>query len=166
MIRKAVREDLDKIMVIIEETIAVMEREGNPQWDDNYPRRTDFQRDIEENTLYVFADDGDEIKGLVCINDVEMPEYEPLDWSCRERALILHRMAVAPSSRREGIGSALLALAEELAAQQSVRCLKTDTYCDNDKMNGMFLKKGYSKIGEVHFGDIAGHFNCYEKILV
>lgn len=42
MIRKAEHGDLDGIMHIVADTIALMHAEGNVQWSEDYPLASDF----------------------------------------------------------------------------------------------------------------------------
>lgn len=157
--------DLDAVMVIIGETIAILREENNPQWGEDYPVREDFAADIAVGELYVFADEAGMVLGLACLNDQSPAEYETAAWQNAGRALVIHRLAVAPQARRQGVASAFFALAEEMAAQEGVRSLRTDTYWSNEKMTRLFLKQGFAKVGECHFGDREGHFNCFEKLL-
>ena len=95
MIRKAVMEDINDIMRIIKETIAEMHSYNNTQWDENYPQEKDFINDIKKGDLFVAERDG-KLVGFVCINKVEPVEYNGLNWSLNEEAMVVHRMAVNP----------------------------------------------------------------------
>lgn len=162
MIRTATAQDLDSIMNIIQSTIAEMQSYGNTQWDASYPQCADFQRDLDEKSLYVFELDG-AVAAFACLNSSEPAEYAGLAWSSNEPALVIHRMAVAPQHRRCGIASQLLDFAATLAAQRSLSWLKTDTYSINANMNALFIRAGYRKIGEMRFLSRELPFYCYEK---
>lgn len=164
MIRKACLEDLKKIMEILKETIVEMHSYGNYQWDENYPQEKDFMKDIENGDLFVAEKDGI-LLGFICINKTEPIEYNELNWSLEEEAVVVHRMAVNPSHRRSGIGTELMTFADKLASKKNIKYLKTDTYSMNKKMNSLFVKCGYKLIGEMNFLGKEKPFYCYDKVL-
>lgn len=165
MIRKAIIKDLSDIMEIIRQTIVEMSTYNNNQWDGNYPKGKDFINDIQKEDLFVIEREG-KIAGFICINSVEPVEYNELNWTLNERAMVVHRMSVSPSYRRNGIGTELMKFTDELAIKSNVRYLKTDTYSINPKMNALFVRCGYKLIGEMSFLGKENPFYCYEKVLI
>lgn len=163
MIRKSVKEDINDIMGIIKETIAEMHSYGNYQWDENYPQEKDFMNDIKKGDLFVAEKEG-KLIGFVCINRIEPAEYNGLNWSLNDEAMLVHRMAVNPVYRRTGIGTELMKFTDELALKNNIRYLKTDTYSLNSKMNRLFEKSGYKLVGEMSFLGKEKPFYCYEKV--
>lgn len=164
MIRLANKEDIKAIMEIIKETIVEMNSYGNIQWGSDYPAEKDFLNDIERKDLFVY-EEKEKICGIVCINFIEPEEYKDIDWSLDKKALVLHRMAIAVSERKKGIGTALMSFAEQYAKEKNVDYLKTDTYSINDKMIRLFERCGYKKTGTMHFKGREKLFYCYEKLL-
>ncbi|WP_026882449.1 GNAT family N-acetyltransferase [Clostridium akagii] len=164
MMRKAVMEDIKDIMGIIKETIIEMQSYNNNQWDASYPQEKDFANDIQRENLFVL-ELKDKLVGFICINKVEPDEYNGLNWSLNHDAMVVHRMAVKPSYRRNGIGTALMKFVDELALESNIKYLKTDTYSLNLKMNNLFQKFGYKFVGEISFLGKSEPFYCYEKIL-
>ena len=164
MIRKAKEDDVLKIMEIIKSTVKEMKGYNNTQWDENYPRDIDFFNDIKNGDLYV-EEIENSIKGFVCINYVEPNEYKDLNWSSNEKCMVIHRMAVDSNFRNRGVGKKLISFAEELAKENNIKYIKTDTYSINTKMNSLFLKCGLKLIGEMSFLGKEKPFYCYDKIL-
>lgn len=164
MIRKAAKGDLAEIMEIIRETVGEMRTYGNTQWDENYPQEKDFAGDISRGDLYVDERDG-VVAGFICVNQVEPVEYEDLDWSSKEQAMVVHRMAVNPKFRRKGIASGMMEYADDLARSSGIDYMKTDTYSVNPNMNALFIKCGYKFVGEMSFLAKEKPFNAYEKLL-
>ena len=156
MIRKATKIDISKIMEIIATTVKEMKLYNNTQWDENYPQAKNFSKDIETGDLYVDELNG-EIRGFVCVNYAEPTEYRCINWHSSEKAMVIHRMAVNPNFRNQGVGISLLKFSEELALKNGILYLKTDTYSINDKMNALFKKFGF--LGKEK------PFYCYEKII-
>ena len=164
MIRKASLNDVDSIMDIIKSTVEEMKTYNNTQWDESYPQAKDFIKDIESEDLYVEAE-GKEIKGFICINYIEPKEYDDLNWVSNSKAMVIHRMAVNPKFRQQVIATKLMKHAEQLALDNNVVYLKTDTYSINTKMNSLFKKCGFNLVGEMSFLGKEKPFFCYDKLL-
>lgn len=164
MIRIATIQDLDQIMGIVQDTIAIMNLEGNTQWDRMYPAREDFQQDIKDNSLYVYLWE-DEVAAMICVNSVEPAEYSEIQWRQESDALVIHRMAVSPIYRQKGIARELMNFADQLAKEQHKPYLKTDTYSLNPNMNYLFASHGYVKIGEMNFKGRPFKFYVYDRII-
>jgi len=164
MIRKAYIKDLDQIMNIISNIVKEMKTYNNTQWDENYPQAKDFENDIKNEDLYVDELDG-QVVGLICVNYIEPDEYLDKKWVSDKKAMIIHRMAVNSNFRNQKIGTRLMEFAEELAKNNGVVYLKTDTYSLNIKMNSLFKKFGYQLAGQMEFLGKEEPFNCYDKFL-
>ena len=164
MIRHTTLSDIETITDILSRSVKIMQLEGNPQWSGDYPSRIDFIRDISSDTLFGFESEGT-LKGFICINQVQPPEYEEITWNKKTEFYALHRMAVDPDSRRKGIAKELISFAEDYAKENDIFYIRTDTFSKNNGMNRLFESCGYNKTGEVHFRGIEEHFNCYDKIL-
>lgn len=164
MMRSAELTDLEQIMAIIHDTIIEMRTYHNTQWDETYPQEKDFINDIREGNLYVSERDR-QIVAVVCVNKVEPDEYERLNWTSKNKAMVLHRMAVGSRHRRQGIGKELMKFAEDLARQSNIAYLKTDTNSINEKMNALFIRYGYTMIGKMSFLGKETPFYAYEKAL-
>lgn len=164
MMRVAAMEDISSIMEIIRKVIAEMHSYNNFQWDEHYPQEKDFALDIQNGDLFVATREG-KIAGFICINRDQPAEYTGVNWSRVEDALVVHRMAVDPEVRKVGVGFELVAFADELAAKQKVRYLKTDTYSLNTNAQQLFQKLGYTFVGEMRFRSREKPFYCYEKTI-
>lgn len=163
--RKATLKDLSDIMTMVKKTIEEMHSYGNWQWDDAYPQDVDFMNDIDKGDLYVAERNG-VVAGFVCINLIEPAEYVDVPWSKDGLAFVIHRMVVGEKFRRQKVGSELVNYAEELACQQQISYLKTDTYSLNVNAQNVFEKCGYKLIGTMGFRGLEKPFYCYEKVLV
>lgn len=168
MIRIASEADLDGIMAIIGRVVAEMRAEGIDQWSDAYPVRADFLADIADRSLWVDEEEGTgerRLRGVVCINRDEPPEYRDGAWSRDASSLVIHRLAVHPDCRRQGVGRGLLLLAEDLARQNGLAYLRSDTYSMNVRMASLFALMGYRRAGDIRFPGHRQVFHCYDKDL-
>ncbi|MBU5591936.1 GNAT family N-acetyltransferase [Clostridium sp. MSJ-4] len=164
MIRIATILDINEIMDIVKDTIIDMHSNNNYQWDDDYPLREDFEKDIKSNELYVIEEEG-EVAGFVCINKEEPIEYKTINWSEDKKAYVIHRLAISTKYRGRGNAYKFMKLAEDLAIENGVNYLKTDTKFSNLKTQKLFEKCGYKYMGIFHFQKRDGEFFCYEKIV-
>ena len=165
MIRLAKMSDLEQIMAVVKESVAMMLAQSNDQWNEQYPIWDDFAKDISAESLYAAERDG-MIMGFICLNQEDGENYHLVDWARAEtKGLVVHRMAVNPKFRRQGIGEALFAFAEMKARQLGLDYMKTDTYYCNQPMQALLTKMGYVKRGEVYFSVRDGAFFCYDKML-
>lgn len=163
MFRLAMESDLTEIMVIVERIVEEMSRSGNRQWDETYPLSDDFLQDINTQSLYVLVED-EQVKGFISINKDFPQEYSELKWKA-EDFLVIHRLAVNPTNRKEGIATRIMQFAEQLAIEQGIKFLKSDTSEFNVGMNRLFNKLHYVQVGQIQLGKKEFRFNCYEKEL-
>ena len=161
MIRKANLNDVDGIMDIVNQIVVEMKESNNTQWDENYPNSETFINDIKNDSLYVDEFEGDLI-GFVCINDVQPDEYKEMNWISDEDALVIHRMGINPKYRRQGKAKNLIRYAENLAMDNGIMYLKTDTNSMNIKMYNLFKKCGFRFVGQMEFMGKTDVFYCYD----
>lgn len=167
MIRLARPSDIEGIASMIAAAVELMRAEGSDQWDDSYPARADFLGDIGSGQLYVDeAEDGEPaVRAVACLNREQPAEYGTVRWSREGEALVIHRLAVHPACRGQGLAKALFALAEREARSRGIPCIRSDTYSLNGKMNALFAAMGYRRTGEIRFHGRRAPFYCYDKVL-
>ncbi|MCH4891080.1 GNAT family N-acetyltransferase [Acidaminobacter sp. JC074] len=161
MIRLAKKGDIQEIMAIVEVIIDEMMEVENYQWDQTYPRKEDFLRDIENETLYVY--ESGHIGGFICIDFSRPNEYKDLKWSSNDKAPVIHRMAVSSKFRGQGVAVDLMKHAENLCKDMGLAYIHTDTYSSNKAMNNLLIKMGYRLVGSINMMGKPLLFNCYER---
>lgn len=164
MINKASLNDLPKIMTMIKTVITFMNEREYTFWNENYPSISHFKKDIESESLYV-CKISDNVVGTICINSEEAEEYKKLNWNINDKKYVIHRLSVHPEFRGQKIGDELLRFAEELAENNCIKTIKTDTNVINISAQKLFERNGYKKVGVVSFKGHEGRFLCYEKVL-
>lgn len=163
---QAVSKDLNEIMCLLKLCVEKMNREGSYQWDSSYPNEQVIKEDIEKGHLYTCKNQ-DKILGIIVLNYCQNSQYKKLTWKDENgKVLAIHRMAVHVDYQRKGIAKSLMTFAEDLAIKESCTSIRTDTYIENIKMQSMFPKLGYTKVGEVFFNQgRTKPFICFEKTL-
>ena len=165
-LRLATISDLPAIMEITNTAVALLNAEGNFQWNDKYPIESDFTNDIKDETLWVALVD-DAVAGFAALTTDQPDEYKNVGWDVTQVSIVPHRLAVSPNFRGKGIAQALMSQAEELARLKGYREVRVDTNSINAAMNGVFKKMGYQFAGTTGLpgkpADMV--FNCYNKII-
>ena len=164
-LRPATAADIPGILALIRRVVPRMNAVGNFQWSEDYPNEAVFQKDIEQQYLWV-AELNEQIAGVAALTNDQDEEYAQADWDVTEPALVTHRLAVDPIAQGKGVALALLNKAEELAREQGLRVLRVDTNSENQATQRLFPKLGYRMAGEITLAFRPGlRFFCYEKQL-
>lgn len=164
MLRLAIDKDLIYIMEIIKKIIEQMKENNINQWDENYPNKDIFSKDIYEQNLYVF-DEENQIKGFVVLNEEVHQEYNKLNWRSEKKFKVIHRMGIDPKYKRQGIGEKIFKYIETEAIKLGYEYIKVDTYSKNLPMINLIKKKGYVEIGKMVFDKNKKNWIGYDLII-
>tara|TARA_B100002051_G_C16696861_1_gene618678 strand:+ start:1106 stop:1618 length:513 start_codon:yes stop_codon:yes gene_type:complete len=166
LIRKALISDLDTVKKLTEACAKKMIDDGIFQWNDHYPSKEIFKKDIQEEALYVW-DDKIEIKGCIMFSDEKDEVYNSTKWLTQDgKNIYVHRLAVHPKFQKQGIGNKLMNFAESIAKKLNFISIRLDTFSQNKSNNKFYESRGYQKLGDVFFRKQSEFpFHCYEKII-
>jgi ribosomal protein S18 acetylase RimI-like enzyme len=164
-IRQAAHTDLDGIMRVVRLVVPLMQATGNHQWDNEYPERAAFTSDLDNGELWVTEADN-QVVAVAAICGHQSPEYASVGWDLTEPAIVVHRLAVDPAVRGQGIALALMQQAEQVAREQQIPRLRLDTNTKNLAVQALLVKLGYEYAGEISLlRRPALRFRCYEKLI-
>jgi GNAT superfamily N-acetyltransferase len=162
-LRLATEADLDPILALVRRVVPLMRASGNLQWNETYPNSAIFARDLSLDQLWV-AENEEKIVGVAALTRDQSPEYAQVGWSLDEPAIVVHRLAVDPAQRGQGIARALMQQAEVVAGHASIAILRVDTNSENCVMQRLILSLGYDFSGAFAFDSRPGlRFYAYEK---
>ena len=162
-IRQATAADIPAILALIRRSVPLMRAAGNLQWDDDYPNAEVFTEDIRLRQLWVAILDR-QVAGVAAITTDQSPEYAEVGWDLKETAVVVHRLAVDPDFRGQGVAEALMQQAETVAQNWGICVLRVDTNTRNLATQGLLPKLGYKLAGEISLEFRPGlRFYCYEK---
>jgi len=165
LIRQGKSEDVSVVMELVRRVVPSMRASGNLQWDDAYPNAAVFEEDVQAEQLWLAEIDG-QIAGVAAITTDQSPEYADAGMNIAETAIVVHRLAVDPTFRGQGIAAALMLQAETVAQQREITVLRIDTNTENQATQKLFPKLGYIFTGEIGLSHRPGlRFLCYEKRL-
>jgi ribosomal protein S18 acetylase RimI-like enzyme len=148
MIRHATLKDLNCIDDIAVRVIMDMKASNIPQWNESYPRKEHYQKDVLINALFVYEINS-VIYGAVTILPEQDPPYETITgWRIPHgQSLVVHRLIVDPDKRQSGVARSFIEHAIRLAQQRGLKSIKIDTHHDNYKMRNFLEKHGFQYIG-------------------
>ncbi|MBW1298936.1 GNAT family N-acetyltransferase [Aquimarina litoralis] len=166
MIRKATPSDLDAIHQLTKACAKAMIAKGIFQWNEHYPTRSRFEKDIKLEELYVLEEE-DRIKGIIVLTELMDDEYIPIQWLTENNNnLYIHRLAVHPDYWGKGYAQQLMNWAESQAKEQSYASVRLDTFSQNKRNQTFYETRGYQKLGNIFFPKQSEHpFYCYELVL-
>jgi GNAT superfamily N-acetyltransferase len=118
MIRNAQMRDTEAILLLLDGAITQMEKMNIPQWLDGYPGKADVLKDMENQSAFVFEENG-KLLGYAALEQTPDANYAKLydgTWldSSGDYATI-HRSAIDTRETGKGYGTKFFAKLEELA---------------------------------------------------
>lgn len=161
--RKADEKDIPAITAILKSAVERMLAEGKQQWNHNYPNETHVREDVARGVGYVMQCNGVVVAYAAVVFDGE-PAYADIrgKWLADEPYVVVHRMAVLPSSQRRGWGLSFLNSVEALALSKGIRSFRVDTNHDNIRMLSLLKKAGFALCGEISYQ--SGSRMAFEKV--
>lgn len=154
MIRLAKLSDLDEVINIIEATRPLLLKQGSKQWNtsDNYPNKSTFTNDINNNILYVI-DECNSIQAVFALTTSAEENYNTLrngEWINKtNNYAVIHRLAINPSSYNKGLASKIIEFVKIYCFDNSIKSIKVDTHPKNSPMNNLLLKMNFLRCGEI-----------------
>ncbi|WP_378179790.1 GNAT family N-acetyltransferase [Aquimarina sp. SS2-1] len=166
MIRKADFSDIDPIHKLTRACAKAMIAKGIFQWNEHYPNRFRFQKDIELEELYVLEEEN-MIKGIIVLTELMDDEYLPIEWlTDNTNNLYIHRLAVHPDHWGNGYAQLLMSWAEANALKNGYQSIRLDTFSQNKRNQKFYETRGYKKLGDIFFPKQSEYpFHCYELVL-
>ena len=168
--RPAAEEDIPDLLAITAQASAYMKERGVDQWQDGFPNRAVFLRDIQEGSCWLFTHDGAPA-GVITLYGRPEPDYPAIDgaWRTADDAAYatIHRTAVKAPYRGRGLADEMMQLCEDLALDRGFVSVRADTHADNRAMRRLLERRGYACCGKVTLTDTVEHDPvrvCYEKV--
>ena len=125
----AEKEDVDRIMEIVDYARRSLRVLNVDQWQGDYPDRATFEGDIERGELYKLMHGGD-LAGFFMLSDREEPTYADITdgkWSSDAPYCVMHRSAIAEEYRGNGMSGYLIKRVEELTRSHGRRYVSDRT---------------------------------------
>jgi len=166
MIRKAIKDDLHRIIEITKACAVFMISNNIFQWNEHYPNIETFENDALNENLYVLEINKKLIGCLVISH--EMDEfYMKVKWQTPNyNNIYLHRLAVDPSYQKKGYAKQLMNFSFEYAKVNNIKSIRLDTFSGNPFNNIFYSNLGFKKLGKIYFRKQSDKpFYCFEKVM-
>ena len=139
--RLAVRQDLPRLKAMYRQIVQSMNAQGIPIWDDNYPSEF-LAEDIEKQRLYVLLNNGEIVSAFaLCGSNAGETAVQWQD--SRAKALYIDRLGVDVRYAKRGIGSFMLARAQETAKASGAAFLRLFVVDINEPAIRLYVKNGF-----------------------
>lgn len=156
---------VDPVWGLMDRCKRALEAQDIFQWDDVYPTRQVVEADVRRGALYVLEDDDGQCLASVVLDDAQADEYASLAWAGEEPALVVHRLCVDPKVQGQGHAHRLMEFAELHAARSGYASVRLDAYTGNPRSVGLYRRRGYREVGQIHFPRRGLPFWCFELIV-
>jgi ribosomal protein S18 acetylase RimI-like enzyme len=167
-IARATVEQIDAVEAVVAQCREELEARDILQWDALYPDRAFFEQACAADHLFVLTE-AEAVTGVVVLDERQAREWDTVVWQEGPGPyLVVHALAVLPSSQGKGYGSALLAFCEAFAMAEGYGSVRLDAFSENAAALRFYERHGYALQGAI---DLAfkpvGHrrYCCYEKRL-
>ncbi len=166
MVRRAKILEIPDILDITKACATHMIQKGIYQWNEHYPSRKAFEKDVERNELFVLEIKGT-IIGVIAVSTLVDEEYIAIEWlTPNTNNIYVHRLAVHLEHQGKGHAQKLMDYAEDYARKKDFISLRLDTFSQNKRNQKFYEKRGYQRLGNVYFPKQSDHpFHCYELVL-
>jgi ribosomal protein S18 acetylase RimI-like enzyme len=152
----ATSEDIDAVAKLHAEAASWLASKGSDQWQATAVGRKTPDRVRRSIAKHVAAQecwvalDGDEVVGTITIDSYADPEFWTEDDEPHD-ALYVHRMIVKRERAGEGIGDALLGLANVLAAKAGRRWVRLDAWSTNEDLHAYYRRAGFQHVRTLRY---------------
>tara|TARA_R110000764_G_scaffold1503_1_gene6237 strand:+ start:307430 stop:307930 length:501 start_codon:yes stop_codon:yes gene_type:complete len=166
MIRRAKISEIPDILTITRACAKKMEENGIFQWNEHYPSKEAFIKDIEREELFVIEENST-VQGTIVISTLMDDEYKPITWlTPNGNSTYIHRLSVHPKVQGKGFAQQMMDFAEAYSRENGFVSVRLDTFSQNKRNQRFYEQRGYQKLGDIFFPKQSDHpFHCYELVL-
>lgn len=150
-IEKAQKEDIPRILQIIEEARLFQLSYGNKQWAGGYPSPALIENDIATGIGFkVIVDERTE--GYLAVVDYD-ESYDAIEgkWLSNQSYIALHRIAFSDAIRGRGLFPLFIDEMKKEAEKREAKSIRIDTDRQNPIMQHLLVKLGFTKTGYILF---------------
>ena len=166
MIRRPKISEINEILVITRACALDMSARGIEQWNEHYPSREAFERDLQNEELFILEEES-LIVGSITLSFTKDDEYIPIEWLTAEaKHLYVHRLCIHPDQQGKGMARRLMDFAEQYGREQGCTSVRLDTFSQNSRNIRFYTSRGYQQRADVFFPKQSEHpFHCFELLL-
>lgn len=159
-------EEIPEIMEIIRAAQKYLKEQGIDQWQNNYPNPETLKKDIEAGNSYLVKNEG-KIIATAAVIFGEDPTYNFIEdgsWLADGLYGVIHRAAVAPEYKGQGVISIIYRETFKMGANLGAESIRIDTHQDNLAMQRAIEKAGFNYCGIIYTSGGSKRL-AYEKLI-
>ena len=166
VIRAGQSADLNRITAIAKSCAQHMISQGIFQWNEHYPSKEVFEKDLNRSELFVIEKEK-VIIGAIVISTLMDEEYKGVKWlTPNKNNRYIHRLCVDPIHQKNGYARALLDFAESKSKDEGVTSIRLDTFSQNPRNLKFYKNRNYIQLEEIYFlRQSEFPFYCFELVL-
>ncbi|MCY4298653.1 MAG: GNAT family N-acetyltransferase [Flavobacteriaceae bacterium] len=138
------------------------------QWNQDYPKLLEFQKDIKSKELWAYRL-ATKLIGVVMVSTRKDEEYQDIDWIIPDtKHFYVHRLMVHPNHQKKGYGKKLMQFIEDKAMKNHISSIRLDTFSQNIENQKFYQNLGYVQLPyDVYFPKQSDDpFHCFERVLI
>jgi len=141
---------LDEMERITNEAKVQLKAIGTDQWQQGYPNRDVWAKDIEEKTAWIAEEDG-KICGAFAFLTIDEESYKEIDgkWLTDTPYASVHRFCVSDHVKGSGVAAIMFRSAFDMARKRGYKSVRIDTHPGNKPMQSAIKKSGFTYCGEI-----------------
>lgn len=168
-IKLSSKNDIPRIIEIIDDAKALLKSLQIDQWQNGYPNVEQIENDIKNGESYVIVNDKNTIMATTMFTTRPEPTYKIIEngsWIIDETLPygVIHRLAMAKEFRGLGIAKFVFTELHQKLQNKKIKSLKIDTHEDNLSMQSLIKKMGYQYCGIIHTNYGAKRL-AFEKVI-
>ncbi|AEJ23875.1 GNAT family N-acetyltransferase [Weissella koreensis] len=168
-LRKATLADLDQIDYLIKDAKKLLAADGIPQWQGDYPQKTDILADLEQGMTYLLIVD-QQILGTATLMTIPEPNYQNIyhgGWRTSDQHYAtIHRIAIKSDQTGQHLSDFIFSNLLSEAIQLGFKEIRIDTHRQNLRMQHVLEKIGFEYRGIVYMdSNPADRRNAYQLFL-
>ena len=149
MLRTTKKDELERVMKIIEDGREFLKEQGVNLWQHGSPSRDVIINDIKDGISYIYEISGEIVAtAMITTFDKDYESY-PTFWSENSSYLAIHRLATAKQFRNQGIAREFMEAIHLFAKSQNINFLRIDTHLDNKIMRNFLSSFGFEEKGVI-----------------
>ncbi len=167
--RKTEEKDKAQVVGLWDQSRAYFKENQIDQWQDGYPDLACLEADMITEESYVLVDEEtEEVLGTCFVSFAGEPDYDVIyegNWQKAEPYGVVHRVAVTPARKGQGLAGQMIDEAVKLCREKGVGSIRMDTHEDNRSMQRMLVKNGFLYRGIILLRRDGAKRVAFEKLL-
>ena len=167
--RNTTSKDREQVIGLWQKAQAYFKENGIDQWQDGYPNGDTLDADMAGGESYVLVDpETEEVLATCFVSFAGEPDYNVIyegSWMGQEPYGVVHRVAVAPHRKGQGLAGQLMDHAADLCRENGMKTMRMDTHEDNRSMQRMFAKNSFEYRGVIYLGRDGAKRVAFEREL-